>query len=75
VDKYSSVIALGLLDKSDYCIDDILVDHVLNVSFSPVEGEEAHAFDDGVVVGVAARAVDYVGDLVEGEPFDILSRG
>ena len=61
-----------LLDEADYCVDDALVDDGLNVVFRPVEGEEAHALDGGVVLGVPARAVDDMGDLVEGEPLDVL---
>jgi hypothetical protein len=44
----------------------------LYVIFCPIEGEEAHAFDDCIVLWVFSCAVDYVCDLVEGEPFDIL---
>lgn len=62
----------GFFDEADDGIDDIGVDDVLYVVFGPVEGEEAHAFDGGVVGAVSACAVDDVGDLVEGEPLDIL---
>lgn len=48
---------------------------VLNLILCPVEGEEAHALDGGVVGALPARAVDNVGDLVEGEPLDVLGWG
>lgn len=65
---------LDFFDEADNCVDDVLVDNVLDVCFCPVEGEEAHAFNGGVVGTVPTRAVDYVRDLVECQPLDVLSR-
>jgi hypothetical protein len=73
VDEDCTVLAFGFLDEADYCVDDILVDDVLDVVLCPVEGEEAHALDGVVVLRVPSCAVDDVGDLVEGQPFDVLS--
>lgn len=70
--EYCTVFAFGFLYEVDYSLDDILVDDVLYVIFRPIEGEETHAFDDGIVLRVSSRAVNYVCDLVKGEPFDIL---
>ena len=64
--EYGSMIAFCFFHKADYCIDDILVYHVLDVGLCPVEGEKAHALNDCVVIRVPSRAVNYVGDLVEG---------
>ena len=72
MNKYGTVLFFGLFDEAYDCIYDILVDDVLYVGFSPVEGEEAHAFDGGVVVGLSACAVDDVRDLVESKPLNIL---
>ena len=72
VDENSAVLLFGLLYEADDGVDDILVDDVLDVGFVPVEGEEAHAFDGGVVVGLSACAVDDVRDLVESKPLNIL---
>lgn len=72
--KYGAVVSLGLLDEADDCVDDVLVDDVLDVVLCPVEGEEAHALDGVVVLGVPACAVDDMGDLVEGQPFDVLPK-
>ena len=64
MDKNCTVLAFGFFDEADYCVDDILVDNVLNIVFCPVKGEEAHTFDSGVVLTVPSRTVDDVSDLV-----------
>lgn len=73
VNKDCTLLVPRFFDESDHCIDDALIDDGLDVCFGPVEGQEAHAFDGGVVLALAACAVDYMRDLVEGQPFDILS--
>ncbi len=75
MNQHSAVFLLDLFDEADHCVDDVLVDDVLDVCFGPVEGEEAHALDGGVVGTVPTRAVDYVRDLVERQPLDVLPRG
>ena len=72
MDEDGAVLTLSLLDEADNRVDDILVDDVLDIVLCPVEGEEAHAFDGGVVVGLSACAVDDVRDLVESKPLNIL---
>lgn len=74
VDQHCALLVPGLLDEADHCIDDALVDDGLDAGFGPIEGEEAHALDGGIVLALPACAVDYVCDLVEGEPFDVLPR-
>ena len=74
MDEDGAVLAFSLLDEADNRVDDILVDDVLDVVFGPVEGEEAHSLDGAVVLAVPSCAVDDVGDLVEGQPLDVLSR-
>lgn len=69
-----AVFFFGLFDEADDCIDDVGVDDVLNVILSPVEGEEAHALDGGVVGTMPACTVDNMGDLIEGQPLDVLLR-
>lgn len=69
-----AVLSLGLLDEADDCIDDVLVDNVLDVVLCPVKCEEAHSLNGVVVLGVPACAVDDMGDLVEGQPFDVLPK-
>jgi hypothetical protein len=72
MDEDGAVLTLSLLDEADNRVDDILVDDVLDVVLCPVEGEEAHSLDGTIVLAVPSRAVDDVGDLVEGQPFDVL---
>jgi hypothetical protein len=74
VDEDSPVFFFGLFDEADDCIDDVGVDDMLYVVFGPVEGEEAHALDSGVVGTVPACTVDNMGDLIECEPLDVLLR-
>ena len=74
VDKNGAVLLPGLFDKTKNGVDDILVDNILNAVLGPVKGEEAHPFDCGIVLGVSACAVDNMGNLVEAEPLDVLSR-
>jgi hypothetical protein len=75
MDEYSSMLFLRFLDKTYDCVDDILVDNILNIGLCPVKSEKAHAFDGGVVMGMFSCAIDYMCDLIEGEPFDILLEG
>jgi hypothetical protein len=67
------MLALGLLDEANNSVDDILVDDVLYVGLSPVEGEEAHALDCGIILAVPSCTIDDMRDLVKGEPLDILT--
>lgn len=70
----SSVLSFGLFDEVDDCIDDILINDVLNIVLGPVEGQETHSFDCRVVLAVSSCAVDDMGDLIERQPLDVLSR-
>jgi hypothetical protein len=72
MDEDGAVLALGLLDEAEEGVDNVLIDDVLNVVFGPVEGEEAHPFDGGVILTVPARAIDDMRDLVETQPLDVL---
>lgn len=72
MDQDSALLATRLLNEPNHSIDDTLVDDGLNAVFRPVEGEEAHALDGGVVLGVTTCAVDDMRDLVECQPFDVL---
>ena len=73
MNKNCTVLAFGFFDEADYCVDDILVDNVLNIVFCPVESEEAHTFNSGVVLTVTSCTVDDVSDLVEAKPFNVLN--
>lgn len=72
VHQHGALLPPGLFNKADYSIDDTLVDDGLDAIFGPIEGEEAHALDGGVVLRVAAGAIDDMRDLVEGKPLDVL---
>lgn len=74
VDKNGTVLLPCLFNKTENGVDDILVDNILNAVLSPVEGEKTHPFDGGIVLAVSACAVDNMGNLVEAEPLDVLSR-
>lgn len=67
-----AMFATCFFDEAHDCIDNVGVDDVLYIVLGPVEGEEAHAFDGGVVGTVPACTIDDMGDLVEGEPLDVL---
>ena len=73
MDEYGAVFLFGLFDEADDCVDDVLIGDVLEVVFCPVEGEEGHAFDCAVVGTVFSCAIDDVADLIEGQPFNVLS--
>ena len=60
-----AVLSFGFFYEADYSIDDILVDDILWVVFGPIEGEEAHAFDGGIILAVSACAIDDMCDLIE----------
>jgi hypothetical protein len=62
----------GLLYEPDNGIDNILINDILYVSFVPVEGEKAHAFDGGIVMGLSACAIDDMSNLIESKPLNIL---
>jgi len=66
---------LSFLDEADNSIDNILFCDVLYLIFGPIEGEKAHALDGGVVGTLSACTVDDMGDLIEGEPLDVLDVG
>lgn len=72
VHKHGPLLLPGLLDESNYCINNALIDDSLDVIFGPIKSEEAHALDRGVILRVPSRAIDDMGDLVECEPLDIL---
>lgn len=67
-----AILLFGLLYKSDNGINDILVDDVLYVSLIPVEGEEAHAFDGGVIMSLSACTIDDMCNLIKRKPLNIL---
>jgi len=73
VDKNCAMLAFSLFDEADYSTDDILVDDILNIVLSPVEGEKAHSFDSCVVLSMPSCAVDDVSDLIKGQPLYVLS--
>ena len=75
MDEDRAMFATCFFDEADDCVDNIGVDDVLYIVFCPVEGEEAHALDGGVVRTVPACAVDDMGDLIECEPLDVLAEG
>ena len=73
MDQNGAVFPARVFDESDGCVDDALVNDVLESVFVPIEGEEAHALDDCVVLAVSACAVYYVRHLVQRQPLDVLS--
>ena len=73
MDKYCTMLALGFFDKADYCVDDILVNDILNIVLSPVEGKEAHTLDGTIILAMSSCTVNNVSNLVKREPFDVLS--
>lgn len=74
MDEYGAKFLPSLFDEADDGIDNCLIDDVLDCSFFPVKGEEGHALDDWVVLAVPACAVDDMGDLIEAEPLDVLTK-
>ena len=72
VHQHGALFSSGLFDEADYGIDDALVDDGLDAIFGPIEGEEAHALDGGVVLRVPTGAIDDMRDLVESQPLDVL---
>ena len=75
MNKNSSMLLLSLFNKTDNCIDYTLINNVLNTILGPVKSEKAHPLHSCIIVTMPARAVDDMGDLVEGEPFDVLNKG
>ena len=59
------MLLFGLLYESHNGVDHILVDDILYGGLSPIEGEEAHTLDGGIVLGLSACAIDDMRDLVE----------
>jgi hypothetical protein len=55
----------SFFDKTNYCIDNALIDQILDIILCPVKGEKGHAFDDWTVRRVPASAIYYMCDLVE----------
>ena len=72
MNKYGTVLFFGLFDEAYDCVDDILVDDVLNIVFCPIEGEKAHAFNSGIILTMSACTINDMSDLVEGQPFNVL---
>lgn len=70
----STVLLFCLLNKANNSIDDILVDDVLDVGLRPIEGKEAHPSDCSVILRLSTCAIDYVGYLIQGQPFYVLRR-
>lgn len=70
----STVLLFCLLNKANNSIDDILVDDVLDVGLRPIEGKETHPSDCSVILRLSTCAIDYVGYLIQGQPFYVLRR-
>ena len=66
MNKNGTVFFFGLFDEAYDCIDDILVDDILNIVFCPIEGEKAHAFDGSIVLTMSACTINNMSNLVEG---------
>ena len=64
MNKNGSILSSCLLDKTDNRVNHILVKYVLYVGLSPIEGEEAHALDNSIIIGVSSCAIDDMRDLV-----------
>ena len=54
MDKYCTMLALGFFNETDYCIDDILVNNILNIILGPVEGKKAHALDGTIILAMSS---------------------
>ena len=66
------MLPFSFFDEANNCINNVLVDYILNVGFCPVKGEKTHAFYGGIILRVPTCAVNDMGDLIEGKPFDVL---
>ena len=66
--------ATSLLDEAEDGVDDVGVDDVLYVVFAPVEGEEAHALDSGVIATVSSGTIDHMRHLIQSQPFYVLTQ-
>ena len=73
MNQYSSMFLFSFFDKADNCIDDALINDVLNAILCPIKSEKAHSFYSSIVVTMPSCAVDDMSDLVESEPLYILN--
>ena len=46
----SPMLLFRLLNKANNSIDDILVDDILDIGFSPIESKEAHSSNGSVIL-------------------------
>lgn len=74
VHQNSPMLLFCLFNKANNSVDDILVDDILDVGFGPIESKEAHSSNGSVILWLSACAIDYVSNLIQGQPFYVLRR-
>lgn len=70
----STMLLFCLLNEANNSIDDILVDDILDIGLGPIESKEAHSSNSSVILWLPTCAIDYVGNLIQGQPFYVLRR-